>query len=119
MRPEIEALLALLFHLQLAHPWPAMTSPAQLEFGAVSEPSAPSSDRAQPARRELQPANRSTDLRPGKGAAPVRVKPIAGDEWWATSGELLTFDDASIILKISLRQVRRLVDSGKIGFVRV
>ena len=49
-----------------------------------------------------------------RGAAPPKVKRSAGG-----LEELLTFADAAKVLGISLRQFRRLVDGGKIAFVKV
>ena len=47
-------------------------------------------------------------------AAPARVKRSS-----PALEELLTFADAATVLGISLRQFRRLVDGGKIAFVKV
>lgn len=102
------------------------TSASQLELDAVAaETEAPSAknvsagraDHAQPTAVNSNSENPSRDSAQTRGTGLPRV--AAGRNDLSMIEALLTFAEAARTLGISLRHFRRLVDGGKVGFVKV
>jgi excisionase family DNA binding protein len=101
------------------------TSASQLELdGLAAETEARSAKNISSGRDEAQPtAVSSTPENPSRNSAQTRgtgLPRVATDGNGLSMIEaLLTFAEAARMLGISLRHFRRLVDGGKVGFVKV
>ena len=90
-------------------------SVSQLEFEDVATGSAPRSAETNSASIENVPPA----VGPSRIGTKERASVVAAGIERRTLEALLTFAEAARVLGISLRQFRRLVDGGKVAFVKV
>src|SRR5437660_944286 len=95
---------------------------SQLEFGAVAggsqlEANSVNGDQATPAVAVAK--HDALAERPWRPSAKSKACPAVASDRTSALETLLTFVEAARVLGISLRQFRRLVDGGKIAFVKV